>query len=764
MESIFIFFVCLVVLMQWIIGIIRKISNFYTEKQEIQLDKQYFKEIKLDLKTQPLDQKNLEKAMEWYDYFDKNSHITEYRKLADSLNNEIEKVEEFKRLFYQGREKVKQSNYPAAINYFNQAKILYSPLRLVREIDQCKLQIRNKEAHVSALNLAHHCAQEGKFQEALMTIQEALMKFTSVEAEQLLAKLQKVIESKENFSQGLMAEKEGKLSEAIICYRNAIDLIPELEEARIKLGLLEIKHGNWPGAINALEGIDGEQFSYLRGFAYYKQNQWQKADREWRSINDSDVREQRNKLKILAKTDKILTLNIIQESVEQEELEKAQSLSQEFIEKFGVDIVVEKNLEKHIRPRLETAVFAQQDWEKIAKITEINWRETQSIESLHNWAIATYYQAQRNLENLSSLIISWSTVLVNIDSDPSLKDIPWLGSQTIDFQQVSQHLKKMVDNLLEEVKEKNLTKYLDLQDLYRQEMVAISMIENTPNCGIRVKGLLITPGCYFYYKNYFPELTFPDKTWGTLYSDWGKCVAACLEGNIARAIQIKPNSVGTLVDKFADVLVSYYEGCYYLQQYHWEEAIIPLKKAQQEIKLQSDWNQKVEYLCQLQFQPHKFSDLEDSLKFAKFWYELLDSISAQNYFVQFKSQKIAQQLDNKKINFKKALSELNKLKEINNNNATLVETINRIEMIQEFNEINKLFAINRVESAILIAQKSVHYGVRHQVAQHLINVLIDGSQKRTLNRKQMREIGNWAYNLCPHEPAFQEVYRSLYIT
>ncbi|MGK7957802.1 MAG: tetratricopeptide repeat protein [Crocosphaera sp.] len=742
--------------------IISRIIN--TEKKDIKLDRKYFQEIKIDLITNPLDEKSLETAIEWYNYFEKNEHIIEYRKLANKLDSEIEKVKKFKHLFFQGREQVKQSNYPGAINYFNQAKIFYSPSRLVREIEQCKLQIQKQEAHISALSLAHHCAQQGMFKEALMTVQEALISFSSPEGEKLLVKLQTIIEGKERFTEGLMAEKEGKLSEAIIYYRKAIDLIPELEEARIKLGLLEIGHRNWQGAINALEGINGEQFSYLRGFAYYQQNQWQKADRAWRNINDSDVQEQRNKLKILAKTDKILTLNIIQKLVDQDELEKAQLLSQEFLEKFGVDPIVEQNLEKHIRPRLETEVFALQDWEKIAQVTERNWRETQTIESLHNWAISTYYQAQNNPETLSSLIISWSTVLVNLDADPSLQDIPWLGSQPVDFQEVSEQLKKMVDNLLEEVKEQEVEKYSEIQDLYRQEIVAIRLIGNPPSCGVRVKGLFITPGCYNFYKKYLPNLTFPDKTWGTLYSDWGKCVAACLEGNMTRAIQIKPNSIESSVDEFAEVLVSYYEGCYHLQQYQWKEAIIPLKKAQQKIKLQSDWNKKVDYLCQLQFQPDKFSNLDDSLMFAEFWYQLLDSMSARNYLVQFKAQNIAQQFDQKKINNKKALYELNKLKEINKNNAILLDIIYRIEVIQEINEINKLFISNNFEKAIFCAQKSRHYTVRYQVAQYLINFLIDGSQRRTLNRKQITEIGNSAYNLCPNEPAFQEVYRSLYIT
>ncbi|MEH2312981.1 MAG: hypothetical protein V7K35_16615 [Nostoc sp.] len=39
--------------------------------------------------------------------------------------------------------------------------------------------------------------------------------------------------------------------------------------------------------------------------------------------------------------------------------------------------------------------------------------------------------------------------------------------------------------------------------------------------------------------------------------------------------------------------------------------------------------------------------------------------------------------------------------------------------------------------------------------------MVKGIQNRNLSFDLIQQLGRWAYKLCPDEPAFQEMYRSL---
>lgn len=438
-------------------------------------------------------------------------------------------------------------------------------------------------------------------------------------------------------------------------------------------------------ALDSLQDVNGEQAAYLRGFAYLQQKHWQKADKEWKSVKSANVQQQRQQIKALAQADKVFTFNKIQELVTQEKLEEAKLLSQEFIDKFGVDPIVEQNLDKHIQPRLEAQIWAMGNWDKIARATEKKWLETQNAQSLHNWAIATYYQARKYPDQLPNFIIAWSTALANLEINPCLKDISWLGSRTISLETVSEQLHKILETLIEGVKDNNIEQYFHLRDLHRQEKLALSLMGNTPSCGVRVKGLFITPGCYQYYRNHLPNIDFPTKPWGALYTDWGKAVAACLSGDIDRAIQIKPRRSKSPVENFAQVLVSYHAGCYYLKQEIWREAIYSLRQAQTEIKANCDWTQEIENLCQLQSKKIASENLEDNLDLAEFWFQISESQTAKIYLATWRTQKVMQRLWNGEINYRQARSDLQKISPLDPNNPTVSYYIGRLQ--QEIDRI-----------------------------------------------------------------------------
>ena len=629
------------------------------------------------------------------------------------------------------------------------------------EISHCQKQVNKEETYTHALNLAHQSAQNGQFKQAKDIVRMALAEFPRIDGQNFLDKLEQVIQGKKHFAEGLLAEKANDFEKAFTHYQAAINLIPELIEVKIQLGIVAIKQQNWQLALDALKGVKNEQAAYLRGFAYLQQKQWQKADREWKSLDNHNLQQQREQIKILAKADRIFCCNKIQEFVDSGNLEEANLLSREFIQKFGGDPIVESNLEKHIKPRLEAQIWAMQDWEKIAQVTEKNWLEEQNIQSLHNWAIATYYQAQKNPNKLSNLIVAWSTALANLENNPSLQDIPWLGSRSIVLEDVSERLNKILETLIEQVKDNNLEEYFHLRDLYRQEKVALDMRENSPTFGVRVKGLFISPGCYQHYRNQLSNITFPAELWGTLYTDWGKAVAACLEGDIPRAIQIKPHLSQSPVEQFAQAMVSYYEGCYYLREERWREAISPLKQAQKEIRSDSDWTQEVERLCQSQ--ARKLTNLDEHLDLAQFWFELLDSQPARSDLAESKASKVAEKLNKKEITYEQALFRLQEIKKLDANNSLVLDMINQIDMIVEEEQIRQCFGKNNFQEGIAIAQRSRHYSNRYRVAEYLIKLSIEENDKnlKLYYGQNKYQMALWAYELCPHEPAFQTAYEFL---
>lgn len=66
------------------------------------------------------------------------------------------------------------------------------------------------------------------------------------------------------------------------------------------------------------------------------------------------------------------------------------------------------------------------------------------------------------------------------------------------------------------------------------------------------------------------------------------------------------------------------------------------------------------------------------------------------------------------------------------------------------------------EEAVRKAKHSRHEQVRFKVAEFFIDILINGVNSGDLtNHQTIQQLGRWAYEICPDEPAFQEVYRSL---
>lgn len=632
-------------------------------------------------------------------------------------------------------------------------------------IATCIAQVEHEQAYEAALQQVQQAFGEGKLRGAIALLESTLTKFSRQDGIELLEQLQRTIKGREKFRQGLSAEKVGALKGAVSMYEEAKAFLSDPTDCQIRLGLVAIKTEDWATALSQLQGVHRNQAAYLRGFAHAKQGNLQQAHREWQSLTDAAVESQKDLLKSLAQRQRFLALQNIEQLVKNESLEKAKTASLAFIQKFSSDSLVQGNLDDHIQPRIETADWQGADWGTIADTVEEVWIEQPNFTSLHNWVVANYYYALANpvemrFASLHDLIIALSTGLANLPNDPALKDVPWLGNTPVDYDSVASDLLRRLEEAIDAFKDKNVNEYLKLRDRYRLETVALRWISEPPTKGLRVKGVHITPGCYELHKENLKEITFPAKLWATLYTRWGLAVAACVEGDIQRAIQLKPSTKPTgEAQSFAHKFVAYHEGCYQLQQQKWRQAMSPLNQANAEIKASIDWQKEVDRLCVIQ--RGEISEFREHLEFAQFWYDLLGSLPARSYLAEYKTEQIRDKLAKEEISLKQAAHELQKVKQIDDKNPIVIDLIEKVEFGQEMHEILDLIERDRFSDAVSRAKNSKHERVRFTVAEMCIDWLINGVESRKMPIELIHQLGKWAYELCPNEPAFQEVYREL---
>jgi tetratricopeptide (TPR) repeat protein len=683
-----------------------------------------------------------------------------YSNNVNWIQQEIDHRHHFQRLFAQGECHINDKYFDRALYSFLQAKELFNNNKLQSIIVRCQSQIEEQYKYEKILNQTTAIAKEGGFKAALSLLKPALAQFDREDGRKLLKKLDNALEIKKRFEIGLQLENRGELNNAKNYYQQLLEFAPKLIGCQIRLAIIAVKNRDPSEALSYLEYVNGEQANYLRGFACVMQSDWRQADREWQSILHPEVTSQRQSLRTLAQRDRFLTMRSIEQCVDRGDLEQAKNTSFQFIDKFGVDPLVEVNLYGHIQALIETKVWKTQNWNTIAETAEKLWIENQDISSLHNWAIASYYQAQIDPNKIADLIIAWSTALANIQVDPSLKDLPWLGNSSPDLDRVSTSLTELIEKLIDAVKDANIDRYLQLRDLYRWQTVALRLTKNSPNTGIRVKQLVLSPGCYQRHLNTLPKSDIPAEPWGRLYTTWGQSVAACLEGDLARAIKIKPktNSV-SVAEKSADCFITYHEGCYYLQQQNWRKAFTSLNQVQGEIKKFPDWIGEIDRLCEKQRQ--KIDTFKEHLEFAQFWYELLGSKPARSYLAEYKARQIGNQVAEDKISLTQGHKQLLELKQIDDANPIAIDLIKKIETIQEMNSITDLMKQNRIDDAVRCAKYSSHQEVKYQTAEIFINILLAGAENRQMGHDEMLYLGRLAKEICPYEPSFMGVYSSL---
>ncbi|MDB9312021.1 hypothetical protein PN462_02830 [Spirulina sp. CS-785/01] len=666
--------------------------------------------------------------------------------------------QQYQSLVTEAKQLAQDKFFQQAYSYYQEAERIFATDEVQTGLIHVATQLEREKSFESSLSEVYQLSQEGNFTKAITVLEAALSQFPRSDGQKLLAHLKAVAQGIALFQAGINAEKQGDFNTAFYKYLEVQKLLPDIKESCLAKGSAAIQMKRWNQAISCIKEVNGEKGNYIRGFAYAKQGDWQQAKREWQSLTHPQVKPQRELLGRFVERERLLMLQEIEQLVDNECLIKAQYVSSDYLRKFGSDEQVERNLSKHIQPRLDRAVWKSGDWGEIAKFAENQWLPNRDIVSLHNWAIAAYYHAQIDWTQLEGFIVSWSTAIVNLNKDPSLKSLPWRNFINTESETVASHLQKILEDSIDALKDTPLKNYLHFRDIYRREMAALRFLKANPISAPQFNNLSLTPGCWKRSSiSTQININIPDKTVASLYTNWGLAVAACLEEDTERAMQIKPKTLPNhSTEKFAQALVSYYEGRHYLQHQQWRDAISPLKQARQEIQKNTDWKQEIDQLCQKQ--RYAISDFKEHLAFAEFWYYFLGSPSARSYLAEYKAEKIREELVANDISEAQASRELDKLRKIDAENPVVLDLAERIEVAQELQKIEKLMKGNNFEKVVQQAKKSHHQQVRTSVAEIVLKIFVEGFSKRDFSLEEVIKLGDWAYELCPDSKDVQDIY------
>ncbi|GEA26502.1 photosystem I assembly protein Ycf3 [Microcystis aeruginosa NIES-4325] len=701
----------------------------------------------------PFEIGKLSEALKFYQEANKLINNPKLRSVEKNIEKELERRKEFLDFFKQGKELGNRGYFKKALEVLERAQALYSHHRIGLEIQKCKLEVEKENICQVRLKKAQELARQGELKQSRELINQTLADFQRLDVKNLLTKVEQITIAFNYFEQGVAGEKNGDLNKAIDNYRKALLITPELIDINRRLGITNIKAGNYREGIEQLEGIEDTESIYFRGYGYARLQEWRKARREWKKIDRPEIQEQIDLLTRYSQREKLTLQKEIQELIQEENLELARSKSEVFLQKFGDDPQVIYNLYSHILPRIDQQLWRSKDREKIVINAEREWEKKRNLESLHNLAIALYYRSVENPATLEKLIPVWLSATANLNLNTSIRNIVWKVIDDVDIRDLEAQLTRILEALIDRTKE-DLNYYLQLRDLYRRDTVALGLLRDNPKQGIHINGLTILPGLYRTHPDR-NTVKLPDQFWATLYTRWGESVAACLQGDRVRGVALKPLTCQSTLEQIANTFVSFYQGCHYLQQKQWQKAENPLKEAKTALKNHPEWIEEIDRLY-LELQ-EEIEGFENLLRMNRNWYELVQTPNSKMYYVRDQALEIVGRLDEQKIDESKALSELEKLKQIDYNHATLNELIEEIIFRKDAREVRRLMDRNQFYEAIEKAKRSRSQKLRHITAQLCLTLLLENSQK--FPPELLIELVRFAYELCPEDPEFREVYQ-----
>ncbi len=585
----------------------------------------------------PFDLDLLTAAVEYYhqSYLLSSSYLC--LNAIEELEMEIERRRQFQSLFRQATDDFHFKRFGDAAIGLAAARELYAPPQLLATIDRCHQEYEREKVYLQSLDRAKKLSFAGKFRDALSVVNAAVAEFDREDGERLQISLNRAIAAREQLNLGKIEHQLGDFTAAQAHYRSALTLLPQWREPKLRLATIAARTAEIDTSIDLLVEIDLPHARRLLGWLYLRQQQYLQAHTVWTDADRELMYEYGREVANTNQAQRQLIQPRIQQLIESGNLDRARSLSLEFLDRFGSDLLIQTNLKDCIEPAIETQIWATRDWARLAIYAREHWLSNSDSKSLHNWAICLYYATQID-DDLEELIVAWSTAIANISRDPSIADLPWFGTRSLAPSEVGKQLWQVLEQRIEPIKEIDLPRYLDLRDRFRQEFWADELARTDSTATITAGESIVAPACY---QRYYSHLSLGDdlEIWKTLYTTQGTAVAACLAGDPQRAEVLSTNAYpNSNLEEFAYHFILYDCGCNYLQQQDWRQAIYQLDLAKNTIRDNDEWWMRIDQLCIHLRQ--KITDFDEHQDFARFWYDLLSSDRSVEYFIEYQALKI----------------------------------------------------------------------------------------------------------------------------
>jgi hypothetical protein len=722
----------------------------------------------------PKEYENLEKALHCLQRAKNLLFDPKVNEQVKSYSDELKQRKHWLELFEDAQANALAKYFQKALPIYEEAQNLYPTDELNNLISVCNSGVIAEKQYCRELKNAKSFCQQADFPKAFKAARMAIASFPREDGQKFLRSLERILESKTIFQKGLQHEQSRELDLALDCYTKAYKLMPDLLECRFRQVIAACKQENWEQALIFLDGLNGDRVSYLRGFIFAKNQNYDETEREWQNIRSSELDTQRSKLKIIKQKAYLLDLQAIEKFVDQGDLEKAANISNKALERHPQAEVIRKNLDTHILPRLDSEAWKQTEinWNILFEKTRSIWLERPSLQSLHNWAVAAYYCAMNteypNLDLIMEFNASWGTAIANLPDDPSLSNLPWLGNTNPDRTQLKQKLEELWDRVLDRVKEQNLNNYMQLRDWQRLDLYTLNILTIRAEQSIKLGLVCILPSAIDFLQQlekldnnltkfmldlqYQYQHKFLQKSsqLSLLYSSLGLAIAACLDGDVERGLQLKNQNSGYLNHKEhfdnAQAMLCYFEACHLLKKNQWREAFRAIRQSSRLIQTNSEWLSEIDRLCESIVSG---LDEKEQITFAKSWLETTSSEAARNYYTECKTEEIRIQLANEKITPRQGLSKLRELTDIDTSNPVYRDIINRIEVILVNEEVFQFLKRGETENAFNRAMRSGNPEVKQTLAEVLFSILQEADRTGRISQWERMQVVGWITNLVP---------------
>jgi len=744
----------------------------------------------------PKEYENLEKALHCLQRAKNLLFDPKVNEQVKSYSDELQQRKHWSELFEDAQANALAKYFLRALPIYEEAQKFYSTDELNELIAICKSSVIAEKQYSQELKNAKSYCQQADFPKAFHAARMAIASFPREDGQKFLRSLEHILESKTIFQKGLQHEQSRELDLALDCYTRAYKLMPDLLECRFRQVIVVCKQENWEQALTFLDGLNGDRAKYLRGFIFAKQQNYDDNAREWQGLRVSGLDSQRSKLQIIKQKDYLLDLQAIEKFVDQGDLEKAANISYKALERHPQAEIISKNLENHILPRLDSEAWKQTEinWNILRGKTGSTWLERPNLQSLHNWAVAAYYCAMNTeyptLDLIMEFNASWGTAIANLPDDPSLDNLPWLGNTKPDRIQLKKKLEELWDRVLDRVKDNDLDTYMKVRDWQRLDRYTLNILTSSTKPIIKLGSTWILPSTIDFLQQFEKlndnltksildiqhQSTFlrsiiariaktqksildiqhqytilPTSSQLSLfYSPLGIAIAACLDGDVERGLQLKNYNLGYLNHKEhlnnAHAMLSYFESCHLLKKNQWQNALQLAKQFKQSIQKNSEWLSEIDRLCESIVRE---LDEKDQITFAKSWLESTSSKAARNYYTECKTEEIRMQIANQRITHNQGLLKLRDLADIDTSNPVYRDLISRLEGVNTADEINQLLKRGEPEAAFNCAMRSGNREIKEMLVEIFLNILNECDRKGIRDPSGRMQLVEWIRRLVP---------------